>query len=311
MEKNITKKAKILIVEDERIVALAIEEALVSMGYQICGNVAAGNSALEMIPAVSPDLVMMDIKIKGSMDGIETAQHLRKQFDIPVVFLTAFSDETILDQAKLVQPAGYVLKPFKFNELKSVVEIALYKIKMEKKLRQAHHELEQKVKDRTQKLTDEIAYRKTAEKSLKRQTDYLLQANKALKSMLENREAEQRAIEEQMLLNIKRYALPYIEMIEQMNPKKDVLMTLEMLKQSITELVSPASKRLFSKYINLTPREIQIADLIRHGKKSKEIALLLNITPSSVSTYRNHIRKKIGLLNTCTNLETYLNSLNI
>ncbi len=303
--------AKIFIVEDERIVAMDIEEALITMGYHICGNVGSGDKALEMIPIVAPDLIMMDIKIKGSINGIETAQYLKKQYDISVVFLTAFFDEKIIEQAKLAEPAGYVLKPFKFDELKSVVEIALYKIKMEKKLHQAHHELEQKVKDRTQKLTDEITYRKTAETSLKQQTEYLLQANKALKSMLENREAEQRAIEDQMLLNIKRYALPYIELIEHMNPNRNILTTLEILKQSITELVSPAAKRLYSKYINLTPREIQIADLIRHGKKSKEIASLLYITPTSVSTYRNHIRKKIGLLNTRTNLETYLNSMDL
>ena len=178
-------------------------------------------------------------------------------------------------------------------------------------LKQTYHDLEVKVKDRTQKLTAEIVYRKKAEKSLKLQSEHLLQANKALKSMVENREAEQRAMENQILLNIKQFALPYIEMIERMNPEKDLLLTLNMLKQSMTEFVSPASKRLFAKYANLTPREVKVADLIRHGKKSKEIAELLHISPSSVSTYRNHIRKKIGLLNKSTNLETYLNSFDL
>jgi DNA-binding NarL/FixJ family response regulator len=306
-----TDSSKIFIVEDERITAISIEEALISMGYQVCGNVSSGDRAIEMIPSVSPDLVMMDIKIKGMVDGIETAKILKDRFNLPVVFLTAYADSITLERAKTVEPAGYVLKPFKVNELKSVIEIALYKIRMGKKLHQAYLELEQKVRERTRTLTDEIVCRKEAEERLKRKTDHLLQANQALKSMLENREAEHRAIEEQMLVNIRRYALPYIEMIVQAEPEKNILMPLEMLKRSITELVSPASKRLFSKYMDLTPREVQIADLIRYGKKSKEISRLLNISPSSVHTYRNKIRKKMGLLNTTANLETHLNSLDL
>ncbi len=304
------KIAKILIVEDERVVAMALEDTLISLGHSVCGLVSSGDQALKVAASASPDLVMMDIKIKGSIDGIETAKKLRDSYGIPVIFLTAYADQEILERAKLTEPLGYILKPFKSQELRSVVEVALYKAEMEIKLQKMNQELDSKVKQRTQKLTDEIAGRELAEKKLQHKTDYLRQANKALKSMLESREAEKRAIEEELLLNIKKYALPYIELIEQQKPDNEILMTVEMLKKTLNELISPASKTLFAKFINLTPQEVKIADLIRHGKTTKDIAELLNIAPSSVSTYRNHIRRKMGLLNTGTNLETYLNSLN-
>ena len=242
------------------------------------------------------------------MDGVETALKLRDAYGIPVIYLTAHSDEETLKRAKLAEPLGYILKPFKSIELKSVLEVALYKAAMEKKLQEMNLELEIKVKQRTQKLADEIVSRKLAEKELQNKTDYLRQANKALKSMLENREAEKRAVEEELLLNVKKYVLPYVEMIEQQNPCKEIVMALEMMKNTISEMISPASKTLFGKYISLTPQEAKIADLIKHGKPTKDIASLLNIAPSSVSTYRNKIRKKMGILNSGTNLEIYLNS---
>ncbi len=306
--KNTLKTAKILIVEDERVVAMALEDTLISLGHSVCGLVNSGDQALKVASSTLPDLVMMDIKIKGSMDGVETAKKLREYHGIPVIFLTAYADQEILKRAKLTEPLGYLLKPFKSMVLRSVVEIALYRAEMEKKLHKMNQDLESKVKQRTKKLTDEITCRELAEKKLQHKTDYLRQANKALKSMLESREAEKRAIEEELLLNIKKYALPYIELIEHQNPGSEIIMTVDMLKKTLNELISPASKTLFAKFIDLTPQEVKIADLIRHGKTTKEIAELLNIAPSSVSTYRNHIRRKMDLLNTSTNLETYLNS---
>ncbi len=306
--KNTLKTAKIMIVEDERVVAMALEDTLISLGHSVCGLVSSGDQALKIASSSLPDLVMMDIKIKGSIDGIETAKRLKDHYGIPVIFLTAYADQEILERAKLTEPLGYILKPFKSLELRSVVEVAIYKAEMEKKLQKINQDLESKVKHRTQKLTDEITWRKMAEKKLQQKTDYLRQANKALKSMLESREAEKRAVEEELLLNIKKYASPYIELIEQQHPDREILMAVDMLKKTLNELISPASKTLFAKFIDLTPQEVKIADLIRHGKTTKDIAKLLNIAPSSVSTYRNHIRRKMGLLNSSTNLETYLNS---
>jgi signal transduction histidine kinase len=130
-------KAKIMIVEDERIVAADLEEKLVSMGYNVCGIAYSGQQAVSLIEKKYPDLIIMDIKLEGSMDGIEAANLIKDRFNIPVIYLTAFSDEHILQRAKVTEPFGFLLKPIQYRELRSNIEMALYKHRMEKELLQA------------------------------------------------------------------------------------------------------------------------------------------------------------------------------
>jgi len=170
-------------------------------------------------------------------------------------------------------------------------------------------ELESIVAQKTFNLTQEIIQRKQIQKTLVKKSKFLKQANFALKSMLDNREAEKRAVEENFFLNIKKYILPYIEEIENQNPAEEILMPVNIIKTAISQLMSPVSGTLFSKYNDLTPMEIKVADLVKQGKRSKDIGEFLSIAKSSVSTYRNNIRKKLGLLNKKTNLRVYLNSL--
>ena len=103
----------ILIVEDESIVGLDIQKRLVRMGYDVSAVVASGEAALDSARKSPPGLVLMDIHIQGGMDGVETATLIRRRMDIPIVFLTAYSDENTLERAKATEPYAYVLKPFK------------------------------------------------------------------------------------------------------------------------------------------------------------------------------------------------------
>ncbi|MFW5498453.1 MULTISPECIES: hybrid sensor histidine kinase/response regulator [unclassified Maridesulfovibrio] len=128
---------RILVVDDEKIVNLDIQATLKRLGYIIAGDAVTGDEAIEKAGATRPDLVLMDIKLQGEMDGIEAANIIIKTYDIPVVFLTAFSDEKTLSRAKLSGPFGYLLKPFEERELRSSIEIALYKHGMEQEYRQA------------------------------------------------------------------------------------------------------------------------------------------------------------------------------
>jgi two-component system cell cycle sensor histidine kinase/response regulator CckA len=130
-------KAKILIVEDENIVALDLESSLESLGYTVAGSVSSGERAVEEAGQTRPDLVLMDITLKGTMDGMQAAAKIRERFDIPVIYLTAHADEATLQRAKLTQPLGYLLKPFEDRDLHSSIEIALYKHKMDRRLRQS------------------------------------------------------------------------------------------------------------------------------------------------------------------------------
>ncbi|MFV0348715.1 MAG: response regulator [Halodesulfovibrio sp.] len=298
----------ILIVEDERLVALSIKEILLSEGYAVCGIARSTKNAMEVLAECSPDLALMDIKIKGNPDGIDLAIKLKKDFGIPSVFLTAYSDNSLLERAKSAEPLGYILKPFKQSDILSAVKMAVHRSVEDRKREQKSREMEEEVAARTEMLDKEMATREIAEKELQQKSDYLHDANKALKNLLEARDAEKRALEESILVNIKKYVMPYVEMIRSQTSDAAVLETVDFLEDALQKAVSPAAKSLFAKYLDLTPQESRIADLIRQGKKTKDIADILNLAPSSISTHRYSIRRKLGLLNSSTNLETFLNA---
>ncbi|MDO9543179.1 MAG: response regulator [Kiritimatiellia bacterium] len=132
----------IMIVEDEAIVAKDIETSLIGLGYSICAVVSSGEEALVTARDAKPDLILMDIMLKGEIDGIETAKRITSHLDIPVIFLTAFSDESTIGRAKETNASGYLLKPFEERELRSTIEMALYKNTMERRLKQNRERLE-------------------------------------------------------------------------------------------------------------------------------------------------------------------------
>jgi DNA-binding LytR/AlgR family response regulator len=121
------EKLNIFIVEDESIVAKDIQNNLIKLGYNVLGIANNGNDAIEQIRELSPDVVLMDIMIKGDLTGIEVAEQIRKFINVPVIFLTAYADESTLSRAKVTEPYGYILKPFKEIDLHSTIEMAVYK----------------------------------------------------------------------------------------------------------------------------------------------------------------------------------------
>jgi diguanylate cyclase (GGDEF)-like protein/PAS domain S-box-containing protein len=129
-------KTRILIVEDEGLIARDIEDMVRQAGYGICSVVGTGEEAVEKAESTHPDLILMDIILRGEMDGVEAAEKIREQFSIPVIYLTAHTDENTLQRAKLTEPLGYTLKPVEQKELITVIEMALYKHQMEIKLRE-------------------------------------------------------------------------------------------------------------------------------------------------------------------------------
>jgi PAS domain S-box-containing protein len=126
---------RIMIVEDERIVAKDLQFRLQGLGYQVAAMASEGHDAIAKATSSRPSLVLMDIRLENGMDGIEAAEQIRAQLDIPVVFLTAYADQATLARAKITEPFGYILKPFEERELQSTIEIALYRHKAEQRLR--------------------------------------------------------------------------------------------------------------------------------------------------------------------------------
>jgi PAS domain S-box-containing protein len=463
-------KSKIMIVEDERIVAADLEDKLVSMGYDVCGKAYSGEQTLSTAEKAHPDLVLMDIKLEGSMNGIEAAGLIKDRFGVPVIYLTAFSDEYTLQRAKVTEPFGYLLKPVQSRELRAIIEIALFKAGMEKRLTSVNAELEKtigqlqsEIKERkyveealleseeryralsdaafeaiflfengicidanqtatklfeyehdeligklatdiiaaeskelvrnyiisgygepyeaiTQKkdgaafhaeihgklieykgkkvrvkvvhdiddrkraeaylrdardaleievskrtaelvkineeLKNEIKERRQAEKVLKKnekelenKTHELEEINAALNVLLKRREQDKKELEEKVLSNVKELILPYVKKLQKSRLRDNQMIHLSIIVSNLHNIVSPFLRRLSSKYTDLTPSEIQVANLVKEGKTTKEISELMNSSIRAIEFHRSNLRKKLGLANKKANLRSHLLSL--
>ncbi len=201
----------------------------------------------------------------------------------------------------------------------SFIDITERKI-TEQKLQRAYESLEHRVEERTEELVKanirlkkEIEERKLAEQNLIAKEEelslksiHLEEANTALKVLLKHGEQDKSELEEKVLSNIKELALPYLEKIKMGALDEKQRTYLEILESNLNDIISPFLKKLSSQYLNLTPTEILVANLIREGKSTKEIADVLSISERAIEFHRNNIREKLGLKKAKTNLRSYL-----
>jgi len=129
--------ARILVVEDETIVARDIQQSLTRLGYDVPTTATSGEEAIRKTKEIHPDLILMDIVLRGQMDGVETVRQINRQFDVPVIFLTAYADDSTLERARTTSPAGYMLKPFHPNELRPAIELALHRAQIDRHLKES------------------------------------------------------------------------------------------------------------------------------------------------------------------------------
>jgi two-component system, LytTR family, response regulator LytT len=127
-------KTSVLVVEDESIVSKDIQQSLTKLGYNVVGSASTGEKAVALASELRPDIVLMDIMLKGNITGIDAAAEIKKNEGIPVIFLTAYADESTLAKAKVTEPYGYIIKPFKEIDLHTSIEMALYKHKKESEI---------------------------------------------------------------------------------------------------------------------------------------------------------------------------------
>jgi PAS domain S-box-containing protein len=182
-----TTPKRILIVEDERLISLDLSRRLPKLGYEVCAIVATGEEAVQKAAELKPDLVLMDICLRGEMDGIQAAELIRSKGDLPVVYLSANSDEMTLNRAKLTRPSSYLLKPFKERELQIGIDMALLNHGLNRELRDARGNLEARVAERTAELARvndalriEVDIRKRMEAQAREQADLLAKARDAI-----------------------------------------------------------------------------------------------------------------------------------
>jgi PAS domain S-box-containing protein len=134
-------KAKILVVEDEALVAEDLEMAVTDLGYEVVDRAASADDAVKMAVELVPDLILMDIVLKGQKTGIDASYEIKAKLDIPTLFLTAYTDITLIEKAKSTEPYAYLVKPFNGKQLLAAIEMALYKSKIEKRLKESEGKL--------------------------------------------------------------------------------------------------------------------------------------------------------------------------
>ena len=414
---------RIMIVEDEVAIAMVLEENLTQMGYEATLTAHSGEEAVALAAKVKPDLILMDIVMPGELDGINAAEKIKKELDIPVVFLTGYSQNELLDRAKQAEPYGYILKPVQTNQIKAAIEIALYNNEMDKRARAARDELETKVKQRTADLnrkTEQLnallnattdtaflidlegtviasnkvsarrfglkldqflgkcvydlmppdlaktrraraeqvikrgrPYRfrderkgiifdndiypvfdeekrvvqlavfgkditrevqshealKTREGELESKTMALEDANTAMKVLLDRREEDRGEMAEKVLHNVKRQVLPCIKDLRKGTLDDKQREIVDALESNLTDVLSPFTQRLTTKFLDFTPKEVRVANFLRQDKTTKEIAALMSVSTKAVSFHRDNIRKKLGIKNKKVNLRSYLMTL--
>ncbi len=241
-------KTKVLVIEDEIIIAMDLENRLQKLGYMVAGIAASGKEAIQAIESKRPELVLMDIVIRGDIDGIDTAGIIKEEFDIPVVFLTAHSDPATLKRARITQPFGYLLKPFDDRELQSNIEIAIYKHQIEKELkenraalRRANRKLEDRVKERTiklsitnQQLNQEIIKRKKVDEALSEERQ------RRLSALIDGQELERRRLSRELHDGLGQVLVAVKHNVETLIMTPDPKTQKQFYKDHTMELISDA-----------------------------------------------------------------------
>lgn len=278
-------KQNILIVDDTPVNISVLGESL-SHDYQVF-IATSGNDALKQIERISPDLILLDI-VMPKMDGYEVCRRLKekkKSSKIPIIFITAKS--TLEDESKGLElgAVDYIRKPFNLAIVKSRIHTHL-------SLQKARYSAEKLVAERTGEL-------------LKTQRN-LQETNTALEVLLRRRDREKLEFENEIMSNVNKLVRPYLEKLESVISAEKYKVILQAAIMNLNEIVDPFSRGYLASLAQLTPAEMQVANFIKMGKTSKEIASFLDISLRTVEVHRSRIRKKLGLTKRTASLREHL-----
>jgi len=296
MGRLVLNKSNLILIVDDNVHNLQVlGNILLSEGYNIA-VAQKGKDALSFVEKKIPNLILMDI-VMPEISGIEVCQILKKNpktRDIPVIFISIHKDTVEKIRAFRAGGVDYITKPFQKQEVLARVGVHLELQRAREELKKINQELEIRIKKRTKELLE-------ANKKLE-------EMNVALKVLLEKKQEHKDDFGKQIVFNVKQVIEPFLDKLRQTRLTREQVEILNVIEQKLNELVSPYQRTLSQRY-GLTPTELQIVELIRSGKPTKEIAEILSLSKRTVDTHRHNIRKKLGILNKNINLTTYLSSL--
>jgi DNA-binding NarL/FixJ family response regulator len=300
--------SSVLIVDDEATMRNLLAETLGNRGYR-CVLAADAAEARRCLLREDFELILCDIRMPGE-SGLDLIRHLRGVYpDTGVIMVTALENPHEAQTALDMGIFGYLIKPFESNQLLISVANALRLRELEMGERSYRQNLEQAVRERTEALSQSNEALRRRESDLVTRTRELEEANIALKVLLEKREQDKKTLGEDLAANVHSAVEPFLQKLKGSRLDEEQQRNLNLLEQSLGEIVTPFIKDLSSAFLGLTPSEIQVAILIKQGKSSKDIAGILNLSINTVMSHRYKVRKKMGLLQSKTNLRSFLHSL--
>jgi DNA-binding NarL/FixJ family response regulator len=316
--KAVTPKLRILYIDDEK-VNIANFESVFGEDYQIL-SAESGEEALKIFKKEEGiAMVISDQRMPG-MSGVELLEKIYRLNPDPVrMILTGFKDiEDIIGAINQGRVHRYILKPWEEKEIRPVLKQAgqLYQLTMENRqlvedLQKKNRELEKLNNDNqkmNKRLLEDILRRQETEEELALRTRELEEANNAMKVLLKQSGEAKQEMESKILSNIRDLIMPYIDDLEKRLDDRQDLLYVKVVKANLDQITSSFSNRLAVK-LNLTPRELQIAELVRQGRTSKDIAKLLSLSRRTVETYRDNLRRKLSVKNKKQNLRSLLLSI--
>ena len=281
----------ILILEDVKTDAELVEDELRQAGTVFTSRCVQDKASyLKALDERFPDMILSDYSMP-SFDGLSALKlAVQRCPDVPFIFVSgALGEETAIELLK-EGATDYVLKS-RLSRLGPAVSRAL-----------------QEARERKERKIAEEALKKR-EQALELKSRSLEEANTALKVLLQHREEDRTALEERVLTNVRKLVLPYLENLKHLRLNEKQSAQLKIAEENLQKIVSPFLRNLTSSYLELTPREIQVANLVKEGKTTKEITEILNVSATAVDFHRKNLRTKFGIKSKKTNLMAFLASL--
>ena len=302
------KQNAVLIVDDEEAMRRLLIRVLSKQNLEIltAENAAQARDILGQRPIA---LMLCDLMMPGE-PGQHLIQHVARAYpDTAVVVVTGLTEPGEAAQVLDIGVLGYLVKPFDKNQVLITVANALRLQELERRDRIRREALEKEVQKKTHDLISLHETLRERQQAMQEQELSLRDAAGAVRTLLSQQRQEKAYFETAVLENVRQSVQPFIQKLKATQLSATQENYLDALEMNLENIISPFIKVISTRYLDLTPTELQVADLVRQGRRTKEIAEILNLSPNTIMTHRYHLRDKLGLKNKSVSLTTYLKTL--